>query len=69
MLKKEKALCKIKGITQYKVTYVNKDIEKKGATVFMIIFRRCMHTKKEQMWVQSLELKSSYLNIPIKPAT
>ncbi|MFT3948704.1 MAG: hypothetical protein QM763_17200 [Agriterribacter sp.] len=66
MLEKEKTLCRVKGITQYKVTYVNKDIEKKDATVFMIMFRRCMHTKKEQLWVQSLELKSSYLNIPLK---
>ncbi|MFT3750921.1 MAG: hypothetical protein QM768_21585 [Agriterribacter sp.] len=65
MLEKEKALCSIKGITQYKTVYVNKDIEKKDARVFMIMFRRCMHTKKEQTWVQSLELKSSYLKLAI----
>ncbi|PVD49470.1 hypothetical protein DC498_24955 [Terrimonas sp.] len=69
MLEKEKSLCKIKGIKQYKTVYVNKDIEKKDAIVFMIIFRRCIHTKKEKTWVQSLELKSSYLNIPLKLST
>lgn len=70
MLEKEKAFCRVKGIEQCKITVVNKEIEKKDVNIFLLMFRRYSHTKKEMIWMQSFENKPcSYLNIPLKLAT
>lgn len=70
MLEKEKAFCRIKGIQQCKLTVVNKEIEIKDSNIFLLLFRRCPHTQKEMLWMQSFENKPcSYLNIPLKLAT
>lgn len=70
MLQKEKALSKVNNTNQYSITVINKEIEKKESTIFLLMFRRCIHTQKEMLWIQSLENKPcSYLNILLKLAT
>lgn len=70
MLEKEKALYRLNGAKQYSITLVNKEVEHKGSNIFLLMFRRCARTKKEMLWVQTLETKPcSYLNIPLKFAT
>lgn len=70
MLEKEKAILKLNGTKPYSIICVNKEIENKGSTIFLLVFRRCAHTKKEAVWVQSLETSPrNYLNLPLKIAT
>lgn len=70
MLEKEKALYRLNGVKQYSITLVNKEIEYKDSNIFLLMFKRCARTKKEMLWVQTLDAKPcSYLNIPLKFAT
>ena len=63
---KERALYRLNGAKQYTITIVSKEIEEEGSDIFLLMFRPCARTQKEMLWVQLLELKSSYLNIPLK---
>lgn len=67
-LHQERSIYYVGGLKQQSVTCVDKEIEKKKSTVFLLFFKQCTHSQKGDVWLQTLSyLPDNYLNLPINP--